>query len=285
MGNKTPPLVPPECDLRDFVFMPLDVRRLRDSSLAAMASADEFRAAVLLWCASWHQQPAASLPQDDMVLANLAGYGHDVRAWAQVKKGALRCFIECSDGRLYHPVISQKANEAWSEKQAFAARKQAWTESGQRGAKRRWDGDPNRVPNRDPNRVPKPTLYTERDRERERDIYLSPPVGGDCHQSAAGDPCPHQKIIDLYHEILPMCPQVRIWDERRRSYLRARWREDPERQDLRWWEGYFRYVAKSRFLTGGGEARNGLPVFIANLEWLVRPKSLANVYEAKYHDG
>ena len=46
------PLTPPDCDLRDFPFMPLDVVRLRDSDLAATESAEAFRSAVLLWCAS-----------------------------------------------------------------------------------------------------------------------------------------------------------------------------------------------------------------------------------------
>ncbi|WP_236577873.1 YdaU family protein [Burkholderia glumae] len=61
--------------------MPLDVVRLRDSDIAALSSADEFRSAVMLWCASWHQVPAASLPDDDRVLAQLAGYGRVVTEW------------------------------------------------------------------------------------------------------------------------------------------------------------------------------------------------------------
>lgn len=67
------PLVPAEVDLRDFGFMPLHVSRLRDSDLAALATGDEFRAAVLLWCYSWHQVPAGSLPNDDRVLALRSG--------------------------------------------------------------------------------------------------------------------------------------------------------------------------------------------------------------------
>ena len=63
------PLTPQDCDLRDFSFMPLDVVRLRDSTLAIKATGEEFRAAVLLWCASWHQMPAGSLPDDDAELA------------------------------------------------------------------------------------------------------------------------------------------------------------------------------------------------------------------------
>lgn len=103
------PLTPSDCDLRNFPYMPLDVVRLRDSDLSAMESPEACWAAVLLWCASWHQIPAASLPDDDRVLANLAGFGRVVKEWKKVREGALRGWILCDDGRLYHPVIAEKA--------------------------------------------------------------------------------------------------------------------------------------------------------------------------------
>jgi hypothetical protein len=112
-------LTPIDCDLRDFAFMPLDVVRLRDSDLAAVPDAEVFRAAVLAWCASWHQIPAASLPDDDAVLARLLGYGRDVKSWMKLREaGALRGFRKCSDGRLYHPVVAEKAIDAWEAKKA-----------------------------------------------------------------------------------------------------------------------------------------------------------------------
>ena len=110
------PLTRNDCDLRDFPFMPLDVVRLRDSDIAALSSGEEFRAAVLLWCASWHQVPAASLPDDDVVLAQLSGFGRVVKEWKKVRNGALRGWIKCADGRLYHPIIAEKANDAWVAK-------------------------------------------------------------------------------------------------------------------------------------------------------------------------
>lgn len=108
----TDPLVPADTDLRDFQYMPLDVVRLVDSDLAALATGDEFRCAVILWCKAWHQVPASSLPNDDRLLSHLAGFGRDMKAWRAVRDMALRGFVECSDGRLYHPVIAQKAIEA-----------------------------------------------------------------------------------------------------------------------------------------------------------------------------
>ena len=116
-------------DLRGYAFMPLDVARLRDSDLATTATGEEFRAAVLLWCASWHQVPAASLPTDDVLLAKLAGFGRDRKSWLTVKNGALHGFVLCSDGRLYHPVIAEKAIEAFERREAYRKRTAAATEA------------------------------------------------------------------------------------------------------------------------------------------------------------
>jgi hypothetical protein len=110
----TPPLKAPltsaDCDLRGLAFMPLDVARLVDSDMVALTSGEEFKAAVILWCKCWLQVPAASLPDDDRVLAHLTGAGP---RWARVKAQALRGFVLCSDGRWYHPVVAEKAREAW----------------------------------------------------------------------------------------------------------------------------------------------------------------------------
>lgn len=110
------PLTPADCDLQDFKFMPLDVARLRDSDMAAYESPEACWAAVLLWSTAWHQVPAASLPDDDRFLAKAAGYGRVVKEWANVREGALHGWIKCADGRLYHPVVAEKALESWRAK-------------------------------------------------------------------------------------------------------------------------------------------------------------------------
>lgn len=123
----TEPMTPPECDLRGLPFMPLDVVRLADSDLFALSTGEEFKAAVALWCKSWLQVPAASLPNDDRILAHLSGAGS---RWPKVKAMALRGWIECSDGRLYHPVVAEKARHAWKQREQQRAR-----------ANRRWGND------------------------------------------------------------------------------------------------------------------------------------------------
>jgi len=160
------PLVPAGLDLREFDWMPLDVKRLRDSDLSVLATGDAFRAAVLLWCASWHQVPAGSLPSDNRLLANLAGYGRDLEGWASVKVDAMRGFVECSDGRLYHPVVCDKALEADEQRNKQRKRTHAATSArrnGQRDEERNDARDDKCVGERNEDHLtlPNPTLPEE----------------------------------------------------------------------------------------------------------------------------
>jgi len=110
MNDLPDPLTPADCDLRGLPFMHLDVVRLMDSDLFALSTGDEFKAAVALWCKSWLQVPAASLPDDDRVLAHLSSAG---TRWKKLKSMALRGWVKCSDGRLYHPTVAEKALSGW----------------------------------------------------------------------------------------------------------------------------------------------------------------------------
>lgn len=107
------PLVPPDVDLRGYEFMPYYGDRLRESDLNSRATDAEYRAAHNLWWSAWKQVPAASIPDDDVTLARLADLGRDIRAWSRVRNVALRGFVKCSDGRLYHQVLAPLAVEAW----------------------------------------------------------------------------------------------------------------------------------------------------------------------------
>lgn len=127
MNERPSPLTPADCDLTDFEFMPVMVRRLLKSETWALGSGDERAAAIALWFESWHQVPAASLPSEDRMLKRLA----DTEKWSKVKTQALRGWVLCSDGRLYHAVVAEKALEAWIEKLLAAI-------SGASGNAKRW---------------------------------------------------------------------------------------------------------------------------------------------------
>lgn len=119
------PLTPPDCDLRGLPYMPLDVIRLIDSDMFAETTGDEFKAAVALWCKSWTQVPAASLPNKDLVLAHLSG---NAAKWKRIKAGAMRGWILCSDDRWYHPVVAEKALAALPGREEFNHKRSAEAE-------------------------------------------------------------------------------------------------------------------------------------------------------------
>lgn len=127
----TAPLTPEDCDLRDFQFMPMDISRLFGSRFHAVCNDAEWRAGVTLWLKSFHQVPAASLPDDDVELCRLAELGRDIKAWKKVRENALHGWEKCEDGRLYHKVVAEKALEAWGKKQSYRERSK-------KGNSKRW---------------------------------------------------------------------------------------------------------------------------------------------------
>lgn len=113
-------------------------------------------------------------------------------------------------------------------------------------------------------------------------------------EAAKCPPCPHEKILAMYHEALPMLPRAVTWGDERQKFLRARWRETWERLRklgkphaiddlLAWWRAYFARVRASPFLIGQELDRHGKP-FFADLEWLVRPTNYAKVLDGKFLD-
>ncbi len=116
MSDLPAPLTPADCDLRGLEWMPLYGDRLFSSETWLLASPEGKVAALALWWAAWKQAPAGSLPDNDRVLSQLAGYGVAVKAWQAIREEAMRGWVLCSDGRLYHRVVCELAVEAWDRR-------------------------------------------------------------------------------------------------------------------------------------------------------------------------
>lgn len=128
MNNSNIPLTPKECDVSNFPYMPIEIDRLLNSETWILGDDSEKVASMTLWLKSWSQVPAASIPNNDKMLAHLSGMGSK---WKKVKEHVLRGWIDGGDGRLYHHVVAEKALEAWIEKLANAI-------SGAHGNAKRW---------------------------------------------------------------------------------------------------------------------------------------------------
>lgn len=132
---------------------------------------------------------------------------------------------------------------------------------------------------------------TDRDREKEKNNPPSLPSvekGGSVGDAAAptesatnnpsqkSDSVPYEEIINAYHEILPSLPRCSVGREVRK-HIRARWKENPERQHLGWWKDYFHRVRDQPFLIGSNDRG-----WVANLLWLVRPTNMEKVIDGVY---
>ena len=89
-------------------------KKVLNSDFLTSSDPEHFGIAVVLWIRSWAQVPAGSLPDDDRALASFANFGRDVQGWKNVREKVLHGWIRCSDGRLYHPVMAEVVNMAWS---------------------------------------------------------------------------------------------------------------------------------------------------------------------------
>ena len=136
MTEPIAPMTTPEMDLRGFPGFMLDVERLLASELVALGTGDEIAAAMMLWCRAWQQSPPGSLPNEDRVLAAFS----KAKNWSKVRAMALRGFVLCSDGRLYHKFVCQQAHDAWDRRKRYrekqereADRLRKWREKKQAG--------------------------------------------------------------------------------------------------------------------------------------------------------
>lgn len=105
-GECPAPPYPKDAQARGWRFE-LDLDRIEQSETWLLASTDPGLRPwlLMLWCQSWRQYPAGSLPDDDTLIALRIGMPE---AEFKAKRAKLmRGWWKASDGRLYHPVITE----------------------------------------------------------------------------------------------------------------------------------------------------------------------------------
>ncbi|MFH1984802.1 MAG: hypothetical protein ABIL58_23420 [Pseudomonadota bacterium] len=139
-----------------------------------------------------------------------------------------------------------------------------------------------RKPNGEPNApLTPPSSSSPSDKQLSIDSCSSESPPADSAPAPKIPACPHNEIIALYNRIcIPAgCPEIREWDETAKGYLRARWREKPERQSLGWWETFIQTeVAASDYLTGK------VKPWSADLRWIVKPSNFAKILNGNYRN-
>lgn len=109
--------------------------------------------------------------------------------------------------------------------------------------------------------------------------------------------CPHQDLVNIYHESMPDNPRCKILNKQRMAAIKARWDEaaaldclpfgyKTTGEGLEAWRNFFDICNESIFLTGKSKPKeDGKPPFIADIDFLFSPAGFAKCLENKYHRG
>ena len=289
----------------------VDHERVAQSDTWALAPPAVRPWLLMLWLTSWQQSPAGSLPADHQLIA--ARIGMEDEAFAQVAKYLLRGWRMATDGRLYHPVLTELVLEMLRRRRGDADRRQRHRDRGHgagadvthksrvtlEGSQRDSIVPDAELRGEGLHRYQNQYQYHEEETTTAEAVVvrgepgtpltdkpgqwsLAVVAGREIHAPS----CPHEAIIAAYHRLLPMLPQVREWTQARRALLATRWRERAERQTVAWWENLFAWIAaECPFLIGQGTAIGDREPFLASLEWIVRPKNFPKVVEGHYQRG
>lgn len=106
--------------------------------------------------------------------------------------------------------------------------------------------------------------------------------------------CPTGTLVNLYHELMPMNPRVKVLSKSRRSAIRARWLEaaaldcEPfgyttKSAGLVAWRRFFEICSESKFLSGLSPPQAGKPAFVADIDFIFSASGFAKTLENKYH--
>ena len=126
---------------------------------------------------------------------------------------------------------------------------------------------------------------TEGEREEEKEKTLSMSNDILVPVPRGQPPCPCEDIAEAYNTLLPELLPVQKLTEARKRTLRARWREDKERQSISWWIGFWENVKRSDWLMGRCPPTRGRDSpWQADFDWLLKPTNLQKVLEGKYRN-
>ena len=169
-----------------------------------------------------------------------------------------------------------------------------FAEAGRRGAQKRWGNDslPIATP-LPPYSPPNATPIATNNQEPITNNHINTNIVEDKPSTPAKIvDCPHERLLDLWQEVLPEMPQhLRSqWNAARQQALRVRWKaiwtsEDmaSEEEALDYWRRLFQFIRQSKFLMGKVSVKDR-PAFQITLEWLIKPTNWSKVVEGKYHE-
>lgn len=180
-------------------------------------------------------------------------------------------------------------DEAWNllnwEKRQFASDSSAQRVAKHRAAKK---AAAKEASNDDETLQQQKSNALDTDTDTEEQLHTSPGGADDVRR------CPVGTLVDMYHELMPDNPRLRVLNDTRKRLIRSRWKEaatldcEPfgyttRSAGLEAWRAFFAICAESKFLTGRAPGAAGKPPFVADIDFLFSAGGFAKTLENKYH--
>ena len=185
-------------------------------------------------------------------------------------------FERTDDGWIHHRANAEIAKAGEKSEKASASAKARWNKG----------SDANALRAQSESNATQDTRHITHNTEH---IYLEPKGS----LSEAGLPtCPQQDILILWKKNLPHLTQPRTWEGSRKTNLRQRWLQAAKPSDyspegyktqeegLKWWDGFFAYIAKDTSLAKGFESKGR--TWLPDLEWVVNATNFQKIIDGKY---
>jgi len=262
-ANLPDPPYPADTKARGY-HQPVDLNRAMTSRTWLLADPECRPWLWQLWLLSWGNIPVGTWEPDDAMIA--AAIGCKLEFLIGHREQLLRGWVRHSDGRLYHPFITEQVLEMLGHRRVTAERQKRFREA-----------------NKDRHNAAV-TGYSRcsNGQEEEEEEDKNNPATQDSPVAVANG-TPYAAIRDLWIDILPTLTRpmpVSHWTEARKAQIRNRWKD--QLPTLESWRKCFERVKSSPFLMGKTGGRDGRP-FRCDLFWLTKPENLLKLYEGKYH--
>lgn len=252
----------------------LDVIRMQNSDSWVICPVEVRPWMMMSWVISWAQHPCGSLPSDEEMIAARIGCSID---FLQVhRRYILRGWIRHSDGRLYHPIVTEKVLKMVENREKWRAKKKGQRASNQQVSEN-VSGDTRGTLGGVPGVSPPSSSSSSSTSFSDEGTNVPLSIDSADAPIDRAVMCPHLDIIDIYHETLPELRRIvksRWSGSNDAEALRTRWRESHIHQSLDFWRRFFAEVRQNMHWMGHNDRG-----WKADLRWLVKRANFDKVID------
>lgn len=245
---------------------------------------EQHGAYMLLLMAAWKR--GGHVPDDDGQLAQITRMADK---WQTHAAATVRAFFTLRDGMLWHGRVEAELNKA----KGLVAKKSL---AGTAGASARWHKDGNRMADasasalRQQSQTDAPSQSPSKDSVSVASQPRRRPKSSD--HATRVPPCPYTQVVELYGEILPELPQVKVMDGAREKAIKHLWdfcltkprldgspRATTATEALTWIKTYFEHARHNDWIMNREPRGQGHEKWEADIEYVCGPKGVKRVIE------